>query len=395
MRHVGRGWLRAAIVAAGAVPMLGLLLAVPVQAVDTLTVSTPYPTVQVDPGGTVKLPLLVQTPTPQQVDLSVNGAPQGWTASFHGGGFIVSSVFANGNAASPAPADLVFEVVVPVGAQPNSYKMTVHASANGLSADLPVTLVVAGAGGGSVSMSTDFPSQKAAPGAAVSFNVTLRNDTATELEFSLAVPDAPDGWTVTAQPSGSAQATTFKVAAGDTSSISVAATSQSTTASGDYAFHVAATAGTTYSAVQALAVTIAGTGSLSTTSTLGVLNTNATAGTPTNFSIDVTNTGSATLSNITLSATPPTGWKVTYTPATIASLDPQALQSVTAAIQPDSNAVAGDYVVTLRVASGSASSTLDVRTTVQTSTLWGYVGIGLIVLVVVGLLLVFRRYGRR
>jgi uncharacterized membrane protein len=36
-----------------------------------------------------------------------------------------------------------------------------------------------------------------------------------------------------------------------------------------------------------------------------------------------------------------------------------------------------------------------VRTTVQTSTIWGYVGLGLIAVVVIGLLLVFRQFGRR
>ena len=46
-------------------------------------------------------------------------------------------------------------------------------------------------------------------------------------------------------------------------------------------------------------------------------------------------------------------------------------------------------------ASQTASDTVDIRTTVQTSPIWGFVGIGIIVLVVVGLFLVFRQYGRR
>ncbi len=38
---------------------------------------------------------------------------------------------------------------------------------------------------------------------------------------------------------------------------------------------------------------------------------------------------------------------------------------------------------------------MDIRTTVQTSPLWGFIGLALIVLVIVGLGWVFRRYGRR
>jgi uncharacterized membrane protein len=68
---------------------------------------------------------------------------------------------------------------------------------------------------------------------------------------------------------------------------------------------------------------------------------------------------------------------------------------VTATIQPASNALAGDYDLTLSASAGGATDSLDIRTTVQTSALWGLVGLALIVLVLVGLAWVFRRYGRR
>ena len=42
-----------------------------------------------------------------------------------------------------------------------------------------------------------------------------------------------------------------------------------------------------------------------------------------------------------------------------------------------------------------ATATTDIRVTVQTSALWGAIGIGLIALVLLGLWLVFRRFGRR
>jgi len=51
--------------------------------------------------------------------------------------------------------------------------------------------------------------------------------------------------------------------------------------------------------------------------------------------------------------------------------------------------------VTLTAGSGTATDSIQVRTTVETSQIWGYVGLGLIVLVVIGLLLVFRQFGRR
>ena len=42
-----------------------------------------------------------------------------------------------------------------------------------------------------------------------------------------------------------------------------------------------------------------------------------------------------------------------------------------------------------------ANASADVRVTIQTSLLWGVVGIGLIALVLIGLWWTFQRYGRR
>ena len=74
---------------------------------------------------------------------------------------------------------------------------------------------------------------------------------------------------------------------------------------------------------------------------------------------------------------------------------PGATADVTAAIQPADDAVAGDYIVTLVRGQRHGHGLVDVRTTVETSPIGGYIGLGLIALVVVGLLLVFRQYGRR
>lgn len=393
MRQIAHGLLRPLFVAAGALPLLALIVT-PVQAAD-LTITTTYPTVQVDPGGEIKLPLNVETTTPQVVDLSVANVPAGWAATFHGGGFIVNSIYTTGSVASPAPSDLMLQVSVPQTATPNDYKLTVHAAAGGVTADLPIDLKVATAQGGSVSLTTDVADKKGAPGSAITFTLTLHNDTATEQTFTLSIPDAPSGWTVTATPAGETQATSFKVAAGDTSSVSVSATSPVDAAAGQYTFTVVAAAGTNVGTQGQLGVELAGNAAISVSSPTGILNTTANAGTPTNYAVQIVNSGSAPLTNVSLTSTPPSKWTVTYTPSTIASLDAGATANVTAAIQPANDAVAGDYVVTLTAGSGTATDSIQVRTTVETSQIWGYVGLGLIVLVVIGLLLVFRQFGRR
>jgi len=80
---------------------------------------------------------------------------------------------------------------------------------------------------------------------------------------------------------------------------------------------------------------------------------------------------------------------------TIAQLQPNASQNVIATIKPAGEAIAGDYVVTFRASSAESSESVEVRVTVETSLIWGIVGLAIIALVIGGLLYVFQRYGRR
>ena len=66
-----------------------------------------------------------------------------------------------------------------------------------------------------------------------------------------------------------------------------------------------------------------------------------------------------------------------------------------AKVAPSANAIAGDYLVTFRANSTDANATTDIRFTIETSPLWGLVGVALIVAVGAGLWWVFQRYGRR
>ena len=129
----------------------------------------------------------------------------------------------------------------------------------------------------------------------------------------------------------------------------------------------------------------------------GRLNTSATAGQVTTYQVPLVNTGSADLTNVALTATPPTGWTATWDTPTIDVIPVGGTATATVTITPASSAIAGDYIVTLtaRADQVTDSQTIQVRTTVETSSIWGFVGIALIALVLIGLFLVFRRYGRR
>jgi len=79
----------------------------------------------------------------------------------------------------------------------------------------------------------------------------------------------------------------------------------------------------------------------------------------------------------------------------VASIAAGRSATVTATITPSNDAIAGDYVVTFTATGTDANSSADIRVTIETSPLWGFLGLGLIAVVLFGLWWVFQRYGRR
>src|SRR4029077_324339 len=109
----------------------------------------------------------------------------------------------------------------------------------------------------------------------------------------------------------------------------------------------------------------------------------------------VANSGSAPVTNVTMTASAPTGWKVEFDATTVASIPAGETANVTAPITPTSDAIAGDYSMTITSKGTEASADTDIRVRVETPQFWWIVGVVLIVGVFAGLYWVFRKYGRR
>ena len=380
---------------AGVVAVLAVTLApATVAAVDALAVTTPYPAVSVAPGSKASFDLTVTTLQAERVDLAISGVPEGWTAQLNGGGHVVTAVLADPKATTPTTVRL--DVKVPADAAAKSYQLLVTGTSGSQKSDLPIDIVVNTAAGGDVTMTTDYPSLEGPSTTSFTFNLTLHNDTAQDLTFGVNAK-GPEGWTTTAKPSSQSQASTFQVNAGDTAGITVTADPPTEVAAGSYPVEVTATSGDK-TVGGALTVKITGQFSMAMTTPDGRLNANGAAGSTIPRSLLIQNTGTAPLTNVTMTETLPTGWKVTYDPAgPIANIAANSSATVTANIVPASNAIAGDYVATFRASSpdatGGASS--DIRVTVETPLNWLLVGAGIIVLALLGLGFVFSRYGRR
>ncbi len=126
------------------------------------------------------------------------------------------------------------------------------------------------------------------------------------------------------------------------------------------------------------------------------LNTTAKAGKDNTFSIIVTNVGTDAIDNITFSSVKSDGWEITFKPEKIERLEILDPKTIDVNIKPAPKTVAGDYNVTLYISGKQASADkMDIRVSVAPSTVWGWVGVAIIVIVVAGLVFIFMRFGRR
>ena len=358
---------------------------------DGLEVTTPFPAVVVAPGSKVSFDLTVSSVRAADVALELGGVPTGWTASLLGGGFVVDGVAVSAN----GEAEVRLDVQVPADAAAATQTLRVTAIGGGARDVLPLRVRVNQEAAGAMTLTTSTPTLTGSSDASFSFDLQFRNDTARDVTLAAAAT-GPPGWEVQAELTGETQAASTVVEAGSTQNITVTATAPSNAPAGTNAIHVEATADDQVIPAD-LAIEVTGSYSMQLTTPNDRLSASGSAGSVTTQAFEVVNTGTAPLTAVTLTATPPTGWDVTFDPESIDSIAPGATGTITASITPSGEAVSGDYVVEVdaKAAEAGAEGTAQIRFTVETSPLWALVGLGIIALIVGGLFYVFRTYGRR
>lgn len=380
-----------------AASMFLLILMPPaVLAQGPLEITTPYPSVVADPGATAKFNITVSTDTPQRVDLSVVQQPEGWDTTLRGGGSTVAAVTTAADPEVPTliVADVSAEVAVPEDAAPGGNQVIIEGrSAAGTTVRLTLDINIEQVEAGSITMTSDFPTQSGTADDTFDFPLELRNGTNQQLTLSFEAA-GPDGWRVAARPGGDSNATTAVVDAGGLSSVEVSIDPPTDAAAGDYLIVVRANGGPEPVETQ-LGVTITGNYAMTMSTDDQRLSANVTVGGSTTLNVVIVNDGSAPLEDVALSSSPPRDWTITFQTETIDVIPPLQSVTVPVTIQPAGNAVAGDYVVTLRARNDAANDSIDVRTTVESSPIGGLLGIGVLLVVGAGLFFVFQRYGRR
>jgi uncharacterized membrane protein len=391
-RGAGPGPGRLGRIVAAAVLAVGALAPATVAAAEGLELTTPYPAVAVAPGSDVSFDLTVETAASSRVDLELTEVPDGWDASIRGGGFVVDGV----QTTAGEPTEVTLEVTVPAEAS-GEQRIVVRADDGSTTTDLPLALRIEAEAAGDVQLTTDFPQLRGPSDATYRYTLDLANDTPEDLTFAVNAdaPEGTEGWQVTAKVTSQDQAASAIVEAGGTVGLEVEVVPPATVAAGTYPIVVTATSGARQVSTE-LGLEITGSYGMTLSTPDDRLNVAGTAGGEIRQTLVIENTGTAPLEGLTLtSSDAPTGWTVSFDPETPAAIAPGQTGQVTAIIQPSGDAIAGDYNVTISAANDNATAEQSFRVTVETSLLWGLIGVALIIAVLVGLWFVFQRYGRR
>jgi uncharacterized membrane protein len=360
---------------------------------NSLEVSTLYPSVVVDKMDKVTISVNVTNGTTEgkKFDLVANG-PTGWEPILRSRGFVVREMFLG-----PGKSETIdFQVTPPQSAEPKDYQFLVKALGPGGAelSNLPITVAIQDKPIGGVKLVTQYPQLRGPSKNKFQFKLDLTNDAAEERTYSLTA-NAPQGWQVTVKPSyEDKQITSISMKANESKTIDVEIQPQERAPAGDYTVKVLAAAGNQRAEAD-LNIVLTGTFEMTLGTSSGRLNAQATAGQASPFSLLVTNTGSAPLEKVNLSSSKPDGWEVKFDPETVDSLAPGATREVSISVKPSARAIAGDYMLSVTASNPQSSKSVDIRTTVDTPTYWGWIGAGVIVLVLGGLYAIFHFYGRR
>ena len=359
--------------------------------INGISISTAYPSMVVGIGETVALSMDVHSSTSEVVNLFVPDLPKDWTAEFHGGGRVVQSVYV----AADTPSKVELRVTPPATVKAGTYDFMVDAKAGNENSEFPVEFIVKDKAPARLSLETSYPTIRGGSDTTYTYSLTLKNDGDDDLTYTL-VTDAPNDLTVTFKTAGkdiTSLPTDIKAGASQTIDVSVVPITSLTV--GSYPFNVTAQSDAASADIQ-LSAEVVGQPQLSLTTSDGRLSGTAYINKSNPIKFVLRNTGNSSAVGVKLTASAPTGWTVTLNPDTVVEVPANNEVEVTADVKPADNAISGDYIVTFKAQPNqSASKSADFRITVQTSTLWGAVGIALIAVAVVIVGLAVTRFGRR
>ena len=364
-----------------------------------ISMAAEYPGVEITKDEDVSMDIIFHNKgrKDEDVEVWISEKPKGWKARIKTYRYTVTGVYVP----SDENKSLTFEADPQEGIKPGDYKFRINArtSDGKFRMSQAVTVKVTADEGKSkepkgVKLTTSYPVISGPSDATFEFSLEVDSKLDQDAVFDL-LAQGPKGWDINFKPAYETKyISSLRIKSKQSTSVAVEVKPAMGAAAGEYPINVRVSSSDA-NAEAKLTVTLTGTYGLEVGTASGLLSLEARGGRPANVSFYVKNTGSATNHDIKFMTFKPENWKVEFKPEKIDALEAGGLKQVELTITPYEDALVGDYSVGVNVKGEKAAKTIEFRTTVKASAAWGWIGIGIIVIVIGGLFGLFRWLGRR
>ena len=364
-----------------------------------ISMAAEYPGVEISKDEDVSLDIIFHNKGRKDEDVEVWIAekPENWQARIKTYRFTVTGV----HVPSDEDKSLTFEANPEESVKPGEYKFRINARTldGKFKMSQAVTIKVSADDGKpkepkGVKLTTSYPVIRGPSDATFEFSLEVDSKLDEDAVFDL-LAQGPQGWEVNFKPAYETKyITSLRIKSKQSTSVAVEVKPAMGAQAGEYPINVRVNSSNA-NAEAKLMVVLTGTYGLEVGTPSGLLSLEARQGRPANMSFYVRNTGSAKNSDIKFMTFKPENWKVEFKPEKIDAIEPGDLKQVEVIITPYEDALVGDYSVGVNVEGEKASKNIEFRTTVRASAVWGWIGIGIIVVVIAGLFGLFRWLGRR
>ncbi len=358
-----------------------------------------FPGVVVAPDEDVNLDLTFYNKgrSSEDVDVWIEKRPQGWQARIKTYKYTVTGA----HVPSGDDKRLTFEAKPDKGLNPGKYDFLVKAQTRDGHFKMEQKIMIEvkpeeatkGEDKG-VKLNTSYPVLRGPSDAKLEFSMEVDSKLDADAVFNL-FAQGPEGWEINFKPAyDDKYISSLRIKANGNETVAIQVKPSLSAQAGEYPIKVRVSSSEAKGEAD-LKVILTGTYAFEVGTPTGLLSLDARQGKAANMSFYIKNTGSAANNDIKFMTFKPENWKVEFNPEKIATIGPGELKQVETIITPNEEALVGDYSVNVKVDGEKVSKNLEFRVTVKASAAWGWIGIGIIVVVIGGLIGLFRWLGRR
>ncbi|MBW4838679.1 MAG: hypothetical protein KZY74_04730 [Paenibacillaceae bacterium] len=355
-------------------------------AAGSLELYSPYLEWSAAPGESVSytIDLVNHGSSTASANLSLETQSKDWTYELTAGGREISRL------AVKAGETQTFNLDLDVPLQVNKGRYVFNLKAD--EATLPLVVNVSEQGTFKTELTLDQANMEGHSDSTFTYSAVLRNRTTQKQTYAFSA-QVEQGWDVRFKADGNS-VTSVEVEPNAEKTITIEVKPPEQIKAGTYEIPIAATSGDSTANAKIEAV-VTGSYDMKFSTTDDRLSTDVGAGSERKLTFVVQNTGSAELQDLSFSSSAPTDWEVSFEPSSITTIAPGESKQIQATIKSSKKSLPGDYVVSLTASSANKSANADLRVTVKSSVLWGWVGVLIILAVCGGIYYLFRKYGRR